>query len=45
MSKTLVVTGGGRGIGAAAARPAAQRGWAVWVKYPRGGAAARGVRQ
>jgi len=43
MSKTLVVTGGGRGIGAATARLAATRGWAVCVNYRRERAAAEGV--
>jgi NAD(P)-dependent dehydrogenase (short-subunit alcohol dehydrogenase family) len=43
MSKTLVVTGGGRGIGAATARLAAARGWAVCVNYRRERAAAEGV--
>lgn len=33
MDKVLLVTGGGRGIGAAAARLAAQQGWAVAVNY------------
>ena len=33
MSKALLVTGGGRGIGAASARLAAARGWAVCVNY------------
>ena len=31
MAKVLLVTGGGRGIGAATARLAAQRGYAVCV--------------
>ena len=43
MSGTLVVTGGGRGIGAATARLAAERGWAVCVNYRRERAAAEGV--
>ena len=43
MSKTLVVTGGGRGIGAATARLAAARGWAVCVNYRRDRDAAEGV--
>lgn len=34
-SKVLVVTGGGRGIGAATARLAAQAGWDVAVNYSR----------
>jgi NAD(P)-dependent dehydrogenase (short-subunit alcohol dehydrogenase family) len=33
MDKVLLVTGGGRGIGAATARLAAQQGWAVAVNY------------
>jgi NAD(P)-dependent dehydrogenase (short-subunit alcohol dehydrogenase family) len=40
MNKTLLVTGGSRGIGAAAAVLAAQRGWDVAVNYTRDGAAA-----
>ena len=43
MSKALLVTGGGRGIGAATARLAAERGWAVCVNYRRDRAAAEGV--
>ncbi len=43
MSGTLVVTGGGRGIGAATARLAAERGWTVCVNYRRERAAAEGV--
>ena len=43
MSKTLVITGGGRGIGAATARLAAERGWAVCVNYRRERAAAEAV--
>jgi NAD(P)-dependent dehydrogenase (short-subunit alcohol dehydrogenase family) len=43
VSGTLVVTGGGRGIGAATARLAAERGWAVCVNYRRDRAAAEGV--
>jgi NAD(P)-dependent dehydrogenase (short-subunit alcohol dehydrogenase family) len=39
MSGVLIVTGGGRGIGAATARLAAQRGWDVCVNY-RGNAGA-----
>jgi NAD(P)-dependent dehydrogenase (short-subunit alcohol dehydrogenase family) len=38
--KVMVVTGGGRGIGAATARLAAQRGFAVAINYLRNGAAA-----
>jgi NAD(P)-dependent dehydrogenase (short-subunit alcohol dehydrogenase family) len=33
MKKTLIVTGGGRGIGAATARLAAKRGYAVCISY------------
>ncbi len=33
MSKTIVITGGGRGIGAATARLAAERGWSVGFSY------------
>jgi NAD(P)-dependent dehydrogenase (short-subunit alcohol dehydrogenase family) len=40
---TLVVTGGGRGIGAATARLAATRGYAVCVNYRRDAAAAASV--
>jgi NAD(P)-dependent dehydrogenase (short-subunit alcohol dehydrogenase family) len=40
---TLIVTGGGRGIGAATARLAAQRGYAVCVNYLRDAQAATGV--
>jgi NAD(P)-dependent dehydrogenase (short-subunit alcohol dehydrogenase family) len=35
MDRVLLITGGGRGIGAAAARLAAQRGYAVCVNYRR----------
>ena len=35
MNKVLLVTGGGRGIGAATARLAAQRGYSVCVNYKR----------
>ena len=38
--KAMVITGGGRGIGAATARLAVQRGYAVCVNYHRNGAAA-----
>jgi len=41
----LLVTGGGRGIGAATARLAAKRGYAVCVNYLRDGAAAETVVQ
>ena len=40
MNKVLIVTGGSRGIGAATARLAAQRGYAVCVNYHRNRAAA-----
>src|SRR6185312_17261739 len=41
--KTLIVTGGSRGIGAATARLAAQRGYAVCVNYLQDRAAAETV--
>jgi NAD(P)-dependent dehydrogenase (short-subunit alcohol dehydrogenase family) len=41
----LIVTGGGRGIGAATARLAAKRGYAVCVNYLRDSAAAETVVQ
>jgi NAD(P)-dependent dehydrogenase (short-subunit alcohol dehydrogenase family) len=41
--RTLLVTGGGRGIGAATARLAAKRGYAVAVNYLRNSAAADAV--
>jgi NAD(P)-dependent dehydrogenase (short-subunit alcohol dehydrogenase family) len=40
MNKVLLVTGGSRGIGAATALMAAQRGWAVAVNYTRDARAA-----
>jgi NAD(P)-dependent dehydrogenase (short-subunit alcohol dehydrogenase family) len=43
MSRTIVITGAGRGIGAATARLAAQRGYAVCVNYRTDRAAADGV--
>jgi len=43
VSQTIVVTGGSRGIGAAAARLAAERGYAVCVNFRRNGAAAEEV--
>ena len=43
MSKTLLITGGSRGIGAAAALLAARRGWDVAVNYTRDAAAAQRV--
>ncbi|HEY4956242.1 MAG TPA: SDR family oxidoreductase [Caldimonas sp.] len=42
-SRTVLVTGGSRGIGAAACRLAAARGWAVAVNYARDAAAADAV--
>lgn len=41
MAKTILVTGGGRGIGRATAIGAGARGWAVGVNYRRDEAAAR----
>lgn len=41
--RTVLVTGGSRGIGAAAALLSAQRGWAVAVNYTRDAAAAQGI--
>jgi NAD(P)-dependent dehydrogenase (short-subunit alcohol dehydrogenase family) len=43
MSKVVIITGGSRGIGAATARLAAQRGYAVCVNYLHNRAAADGV--
>jgi NAD(P)-dependent dehydrogenase (short-subunit alcohol dehydrogenase family) len=43
MNRTLLITGGSRGIGAAAARLAAQAGWDVAVNYMRDAAAAEAV--
>jgi len=43
MGKVLLVTGGGRGIGAATSRLAAHRGWDVCVAYRSDAAAARAV--
>lgn len=43
MEKVLIVTGAGRGIGAAIARQAAADGWAVAVNYQRDAAAAAQV--
>jgi NAD(P)-dependent dehydrogenase (short-subunit alcohol dehydrogenase family) len=45
MNKILIVTGGSRGIGAATARLAAQRGYAVCVNYLRNEHAANSVAQ
>ena len=42
-SRTVLVTGGSRGIGAAAALLAAERGWAVAVNYTNDAAAASGI--
>lgn len=42
-SRTVLVTGGGRGIGGATSWLAAQRGWAVAVNYTHGSAAAQGM--
>jgi len=41
--RVLLITGGSRGIGAATARLAAERGYSVCVKYPHSGTAAHGV--
>lgn len=43
MSKVLLITGGGRGIGAATARLAAERGDAICVNYRQNQAAAADV--
>lgn len=43
MSKVMIVTGGSRGIGAATARLAAERGYAVCVNYRQDAAAASAV--
>jgi NAD(P)-dependent dehydrogenase (short-subunit alcohol dehydrogenase family) len=43
MSKVVLITGASRGIGAATARLAARRGWAVCVNYLRNRAAADAV--
>ena len=43
MNKTLLITGGGRGIGAAVARQAAAQGWDVAVNAVRDLASAQGV--
>src|SRR5689334_6253395 len=40
MAKVMIITGGGRGIGAATARLAAQRGYTVCVNYARDRASA-----
>ena len=43
MTRALIVTGGGRGIGAATAKLAAERGYAVCVNYRKNQAAAEAV--
>jgi NAD(P)-dependent dehydrogenase (short-subunit alcohol dehydrogenase family) len=43
MSKVILITGGGRGIGAATARLAAERGYAVGINYRRNREAAEEV--
>jgi NAD(P)-dependent dehydrogenase (short-subunit alcohol dehydrogenase family) len=43
MNKVLIVTGGGRGIGAATAQLAAERGYAVCVNYRKNQASAEAV--
>lgn len=43
MAKTLLITGGSRGIGAATAKLAAERGYAVCISYVRNEAAAQTV--
>lgn len=43
MAKVMIVTGGGRGIGAATARLAAQQGYAVCVNYARDRASAEAL--
>ena len=41
MSKSIIITGGGRGIGAAAARLCGRRGWSVAINYAANDAAAK----
>jgi NAD(P)-dependent dehydrogenase (short-subunit alcohol dehydrogenase family) len=41
MSKNIIITGGGRGIGAAAARLCGERGWSVAINYAANDAAAK----
>jgi len=43
MKKIILITGGSRGIGAATARLAAQRGYAVCISYLRNSTAAAAV--
>ena len=43
LNRSLLVTGGSRGIGAAVCLAAARRGWAVGVNFTRGAAAAAAV--
>jgi len=43
MNRSLLITGGSRGIGAAAAVLAAQQGWDVAINYTRDAAAAERV--
>ena len=43
MSGVMLITGGGRGIGAATARMAAQRGFSVCVNYRADEASARAL--
>ena len=43
MDKVLIITGGGRGIGAAVARQAADSGYTVAVNYQRDAAAAEAL--
>src|SRR5258708_8691843 len=45
MDKVMIVTGGGRGIGAATARLAAKRGFAVCINYLRDRASAENLKQ
>ncbi|HLS87651.1 MAG TPA: SDR family oxidoreductase [Burkholderiales bacterium] len=45
MDKVMLITGGGRGIGAATARLAAARGYAVCINYLRDAASAQALRR